>query len=203
MSGRGGRNNGRGGRGRGGTGRGGSGRGRGQNYTGSANEANIGFSTNIDTNVFDYGQKSAADQMRTSWEKFLQYVGTNYGQDINNELQNKITVILVKPVQTDDFLMRHSVREVTILTGQLNIQRSHQAQETILRASVLAGIDLDAPTKLAILQNELSKGKFAANIEIPVELNDSEKNKFINDWRTFRERNANLIKHRGQAFLII
>jgi hypothetical protein len=153
--------------------------------------------------VFDYGQKSAADQMRTSWEKFLQYVGTNYGQDINNELQNKITVILVKPVQTDDFLMRHSVREVTILTGQLNIQRSHQAQETILRASVLAGIDLDAPTKLAILQNELSKGKFAANIEIPVELNDSEKNKFINDWRTFRERNANLIKHRGQAFLII
>jgi hypothetical protein len=31
-----------------------------------------------------YGQKSAADQMRTSWENLVQYFGTNYGQDINN-----------------------------------------------------------------------------------------------------------------------
>jgi hypothetical protein len=50
---------------------------------------------NISTNVFDYGQKSAADLMRTSWEKIVQYVGTNYGQDISNELQNKITVDII------------------------------------------------------------------------------------------------------------
>jgi hypothetical protein len=73
----GGRNNGRGGRGRGG--RGGRSRGRGQNYTGLANAARKGLCTNLGTNVFDYGQKSAADQMRTSWEKLAQYVGTNYG----------------------------------------------------------------------------------------------------------------------------
>jgi hypothetical protein len=60
--------------------------------------------------VFDYGRKSAADQMRTSWEKLVQYVSTNYGQDISNELQNKITVILVEPVHTDDVLKRNGVR---------------------------------------------------------------------------------------------
>jgi hypothetical protein len=49
--------------------------------------------------------------------------------------------------------------------------------------------------KLAILQNEIAQGKFAANIEVPVELNDSEKNQFSNDWRIFRERHASLIKH--------
>jgi hypothetical protein len=43
--------------------------------------------------------------MRTSWEKLARYVGTNYGQDISNELQNKITVILVQPVHTDDVLL--------------------------------------------------------------------------------------------------
>jgi hypothetical protein len=64
----------------------------------------------------------------------VQCVGTNYGQDINNELQNKITVFLIEPVHTDDFLMRQSVREVMIRTGQLNIQRVRQAQETILKA---------------------------------------------------------------------
>jgi hypothetical protein len=84
MSSRGGRNNGRGGRGRGSANRGGRGRGRGQNYTGSANAAKRGICTNLGTNVFDYGQKSAAYQMRTSWENRVQYVGNNYGKYINN-----------------------------------------------------------------------------------------------------------------------
>jgi hypothetical protein len=67
--------------------------------------------TNLGTNVFDYGQKYAAD-------KLVQYVGTNYGQDIKKELQNKITVVLVEPMHTNDVLARHSVREVMIRTGQ-------------------------------------------------------------------------------------
>jgi hypothetical protein len=54
---------------------------------------------------------------------------------------------------------------------------------------------MDAPMKLVILQNEIAQGEFAANIEVPVELNDSEKTQFSNYWRTFRERSANLIKH--------
>jgi hypothetical protein len=62
---------------------------------------------------------------------------------------------------------------------------------------------MDAPMKLAILQNEISQGEFAASIEVPVVLTDSEKTHFSNDWRTFRERNTNLIKHRGQAFYLI
>jgi hypothetical protein len=71
MSGRGGRHNGRGGRGSGGAGHGGRGRVRGQNGTGSANAAKRGMCTNLGTHVFDYGQKSAADQTRTSWEKLV------------------------------------------------------------------------------------------------------------------------------------
>jgi hypothetical protein len=94
MSGRGGRNNGRGGRGRGSANRGGRGQ-LGQNYTDSANAEKRVLCTNLGTNVFDYGQKSAADQMRTSWEKLVQYVGTNYGQDINNELQKRFGLFLL------------------------------------------------------------------------------------------------------------
>jgi hypothetical protein len=152
----GGRNNGRGGRGRGG--RGGRSRGRGHNYTGSANAARKGMCTNIGTNVFDYGQKSAAYQMRTSWEKLAQYVGTNYGQDISNKLQNKITVILVKPVHTDYVLLKHSLRENMIRNGQMNIQRARKAQETILETAVQEGLDMEAPMKLALLQNEIAQG---------------------------------------------
>jgi hypothetical protein len=49
--------------------------------------------------------------------------------------------------------------------------------------------------KPVILENEISQGKLTANIEVPVELNDSEKTQLSNDWRTFRESNANLIDH--------
>jgi hypothetical protein len=201
MSGRGGRNNGCDGCGRGGANCGGRVRGRGQHYTGSANAAKRGMCTNLGTNVFDYGQKSAADQMRTLWEKLVQYVGTNYVQDINNKLQKKVWVVLTEPVHTNDVLSRHGVKEVMIRNCQLNIQRARLAQETILKATVQAGTDMEAQMRLAVLQNEIAQGKFSANIKVPVELADSEKTQFSNDWCTFRERN--LIKHQGQAFSLI
>jgi hypothetical protein len=168
-----------------------------------ANAARKGLCANLGTNVFDYGQKSATDQMRTSWEKLAQYVETNYGQDISNELQNKITIILVDPVHTDEVLLKHGLRETMIRQGQMNIQRDRKSQETILDAAVIAGIDMEAPMKLAILQNEIAQGGFSANIEVPIVMNDSQKTQFSNEWRTYRERNANLINHRGQAFSLI
>jgi hypothetical protein len=105
---------------------------------------------NIGTNLFQYGQKSAADLMRTSWEKLVQYVGTNYGQDISNELQNKITVDIIELVHSAEVLRKHVFMEAMIRSGQLNIQRARQAQEIILEATILAN-DPDAPMKLAIL----------------------------------------------------
>jgi hypothetical protein len=140
--------------------------------------------TNLGTNVFAYGQKSAADQIRTSLKKLVQYVETKYGQDINNEMK-KNWVVLAEPVHTDDVVSRHGVREVMIRNGQLNIQRARLAQETILKAAVQVGTDMDDPMKLTILQKDIAQGEFAANTEVPVELTDSEKIQFSNDWCTF------------------
>jgi hypothetical protein len=126
-----------------------------------------------------------------------------HGQDISNELQNKITAILVDPVHTDDVLLKHSLIETVIRNGQMNIQSFRTAQETILEAAVQAGLDMGAPMKLALLQNEIAQGGFSANVEVPIVLNDSHKNQFSNEWRTYRELNDNLIKHRGQVFSLI
>ena len=96
MSGRGGRN----GRGRGGgrgTSNGRGGRGRGTSYSGTgAAVKNKGLCAALSHHVFDYGQKGAADQMRTTWEKLVHHVGTIYRHDISNELQNKKTVVFSK-----------------------------------------------------------------------------------------------------------
>jgi hypothetical protein len=67
------------GRGRGAS-RSGCSRGRGQNYTGTRMAAKSGLCAALGNNVFDCGHRAAADQMRTSWEKLVQFVGTNMGR---------------------------------------------------------------------------------------------------------------------------
>ena len=99
MSGRGGRSSHPGGRGN--RNRGGRGRVRGHNYSVTSSTTNRVLCNALGTRFFNYGQKLAADQTRSSWEKLVQYVGTDYGQDISNELQNKLTVNLVE--LTKDF----------------------------------------------------------------------------------------------------
>jgi hypothetical protein len=116
----------------------------------------------------------------------LLYVGTSYGQQISSELQNKITVILVDPVHTDDVLLKHSLRETMIRNGQMNIQRARKAQDTILESAVQGGLDIEAPVKLVLLQIEIAQGEFSAKVEVPIVLNDSQKTQFSTEWRTYR-----------------
>ena len=60
--------------------------------------------------MFDYGQKSAADQTRSSWEKIVKYVGTNFDQDISNGLQKKTTVNLIELVHAPEVIARHAIQ---------------------------------------------------------------------------------------------
>jgi hypothetical protein len=179
------------------------GRGRGQNYTGATTAAKNGLCAALGSNVFDYGHRAATDQMRTSWEKLVQFVGTNYGQDISNELQNKIPVILSEPIHTLEVLARHAIHEQMVQTGEENLQRARLSKRIILETAGTLGADPDAPMQLAILDNEIAEGSYKQNNEVPIEMSDSEKTQYSNDWRTYRERNALLTKHRGQAFSLI
>jgi hypothetical protein len=76
----------------------------------------------------------------------VHYVGTNYGQDISNELQNKITVDIIEPVHSAEVLRKHGLREAMIPSGQRNMQRDRIAQDIILKAAVVTN-DHDAPMK--------------------------------------------------------
>jgi hypothetical protein len=73
----------------------------------------------------------------------------------------------------------------------------------ILEAAATLGADPDAPMQLAILDNEIAEGNYEQNNEVPIEMLDSEKTQYSNDWRTYQERNSLLTKHRGQAFSLL
>ena len=78
--------------------------------TGAAAPKHKGLCAALGTNVFDYGQKAAADQMRTTWDKIVHHVGTIYGSDISNELLNKKRVQLPEPDYTDEVKDKHEKR---------------------------------------------------------------------------------------------
>jgi hypothetical protein len=143
--------------------------------------------------------------MQTLWEKLVQFVGTNYGQDMSNGLQNKIPVMLTEPVHTLEILARHAIGEQMVCTRQQNIQQARLSKQAILEAAATLGVDPDgtAPMQLVILDYEIAEGDYKQNNEVPIKLSDSEKTQYNNDWRTYRERNALLMKHRGQAFSLI
>jgi predicted small metal-binding protein len=102
----------------------GKGRGHGQNYAGTSTANKKGLCEALGSNVFDCGQKAAADQMQTSLEKVIEHVGTTHGQDIANELQNKVTVVIVEPVHTPALLLRNWTCKTIIRAGHLNTQNA-------------------------------------------------------------------------------
>jgi hypothetical protein len=164
---------------------GGRGRSRGQNYTGARSASKKGLCTTLGSNIFDYGHKGAANQMRTSWEKLVQFVGTNYGQDISNELQNKITVTLPEPTHIDAVMQHHMQHEQMIRNAQAKLSVAHEQQCILLEAAVAAQLDADAPMKLAVLENEIVQAEFEVSEDVPIELTDSEKTQHSNEWRTY------------------
>jgi hypothetical protein len=202
MSGRG--RQGRSGRGGHGTFSGRGGRGRG-NYCSSAGAAvkHKGLCAALSNHVFDYGQKGAADQMRTTWEKIVHHVETIYSHDISNELQNKKTVIIKKPKHTQEVLDKHADRVTRHNNQELRLTRARGDQETALRAAVDAGEDPEAPMLLALLENEVEEEAHQATIDLPIKLDETEKTEHDIAWRTYRERNTRLETQRGQAFSVI
>jgi hypothetical protein len=63
----------------------------------------------------------------------------------------------------------------------MNLQQARRAQRLILQAAVAVGNDLDAPMKIAILDNDIAQGEFESSLEVPIELTDSEKTQYNNE----------------------
>ena len=83
-------------------GKGGQGRGRGNPHAGRGAGGSTtvklqGLCPAMGENVFTYGDKGSSDQIKTTQEKIVQYVGIQYGNDISTEVLNQTELIIPKP----------------------------------------------------------------------------------------------------------
>ncbi len=65
----------------------------------------VGLCKELESNIFNYGISNATNLMRNMQEKIGQYVGIKYGEDIVNELTNKMMVTIPPPVYSTAILL--------------------------------------------------------------------------------------------------
>ena len=133
----------------------GGGRGRGGRSTGGRSSSTTtipknthkGLCAELEGNVFDIGQRTSADLLRTTLEKIIQYVGAKYGEDIAAEIDNRAVTSLTAPAHTTEVLRKHATK-VTLKRNQQNaLLAAHQAITAELEAQIAA-----APTPALSLQ---------------------------------------------------
>ena len=181
-----GRNGGRGGRGC-------TKHGQGHNYSGTNSISKKYIFTDLGNNIFDYGDKAAVDHIRKLWEKLFHNFGTNYGQDIINELIIKVKLNLVTPFHLTEVLVRHVTREALFRTVQSNIQVARRAQASMIRAAATAEpSDAYLPMNISVMDNDIAKVYSDLVNDIYIYMLESEKNSYGNEWRAYREHNSNL-----------
>ena len=57
----------------------------------------MGLNKELEANIFDLGERSSADLMRTTQIKIAQYIGSLYGGDIMGELETKKEFVAPSP----------------------------------------------------------------------------------------------------------
>ena len=195
-------------------GRGGAGRsGRGAGYSSASKTVKYGLCKELEGHVFEYGGNGAADKMRVTMEKVQQFVGLKFGEDIANELQNRVKVVLPPPKYSTAAIARHVEYEQLIRTQQTTLSTAMRAQLKALEDAVAAAgsggvssvssVDDEALLKIARLKNEIAEIEFESKQEVPHKLTSEELSLYGNEMKTHSLRVATLEKHRGQVFALI
>jgi len=175
-------------------GRGGAGRsGRGAGYSLASKTVKYGLCKELEGHVFEYGGHGAADKMRVTMEKVQQFVGLKFGEDIANELKNRVKVVLPPPTYSTAAIARHVLYEQLIRTQQATLSTAMRAQLKALKdaaaaaaaaataalsasiagsggVSSVSSVDDEALLKIARLKNEIAEIEFESQQEVPHKL---------------------------------
>ena len=159
------------GRGRGG----GRGTGRSSTTTTTTKSTQKGLCAELEGNVFDIGQRTSADLLRTTLEKIIQYVGTKYGKDIANEIESRSLSTSTPPQHTAEVLRKHAAKTILKRTQQNALLGAHQVMEANLQALIAANPDPTRTLELVQMQNTIAQLHHELTKDIPIKLDEEEK----------------------------
>ena len=113
--------------------------------------------------------------MKTTWEKIVHHVGTIHGEDISNELQNRATVVVLKPQYSDDVLELHKKDETHRMEQHTNLQNARNEMVEQLKALKVEGKDPSVTLELAKMENEIAEEDFKFSKPLSIRLEGTRK----------------------------
>jgi hypothetical protein len=140
-----------------------------------------GLNKELEGNIFDLGEQSSADLMRTTQIKIVQYIGSLYGGDIMGELETKKEFVASPPEYPQTALDRKPDYENMIRAQQNNALTSLKRKESRLKIqiAVLPPTDVDEIDKLeeqlSDVENKILRAEYDILADVDLPLNEEEK----------------------------
>ncbi len=142
----------------------------------------ISLCKDLEGNVFNFVTTSTADQMRISQEKIAQYIGTKYGEDIANELQNKTRIVLSAPAYPSTSMTQRALWIALVRSQQVAMSTAWLSSRTLLEAEIaLAPGDRSLVMEPAKLNQDIAQADFEVAQDVPIKLNDQEQIDYSNE----------------------
>ena len=123
---------------------------------------NEGLFSSLGNNIFDYGQKGAADQMRTTRENIVHHVGTIYKNDISKKPKNKTKVSISNPEYTEYVQLKQKKFMELLKLQSARLSEARESKKVMLSQAIEYGNDSEIPTRMAILKNDTDEATYKA-----------------------------------------
>jgi hypothetical protein len=165
--------------------------------------AQKGLCTELEGNVFDIGQRTSADLLRTTLEKLIQYVGTKYGEDIANELKTCQSTVTTTPQHTAEVQRKHALKVTLKRTQQNALLAAHTTMSANLQAQLAANPNPARTLELVEINNQIAQLTHDLAEDIPVKLHEEEKVEYDARVKSHNKKLDDLKLHRGKVYMLI
>ena len=183
--------------------------GRGGRGTARVRTIRTGLNKELEGNIFDLGERSSADLMRTTQIKIAQYIGSLYGGDIMGELETKTEFVTPTPEYPQSAKDRQAGYETMVRATQRNVLSTLRRKKTRLENQI-ASTPIDEieqidvlDEKLSEVENEILRSEYSANSEVELPLTEEEKGEWRQSQKAYGDRCAKHILNQQKAFAII
>ena len=183
--------------------------GRGGRGTARVRTIRTGLNKELEGNIFDLGERSSADLMRTTQIKIAQYIGSLYGGDIMGELETKTEFVTPTPEYPQSAKDRQAGYETMVRATQRNALSTLRRKKARLESQIastptdeIEQIDT-LEDKLSEVENEILRSEYSANSEVELPLTEEEKREWRQSQKAYGDRCAKHILNQQKAFAII
>ena len=203
------------GRNKGGRVAGGRGDGSGRGRRGSRNSTRTrttktGLTKELDSNIFDLGERSLADLMRTTQIKIAQYIGSLYGGDIMGELDTKTEFITPLPTYPESAEARRP-RYEKLKREQQDNELKQLSRKKMRIQGLIDALDPENDTdkineldeELSTLDNKILQVEYDKETKVKLQLTEEEKGEWRQSQKTYSDRVNKHLLNQQKAYGII